>query len=266
MSLLVEMSLKRRYAIRLQIDTTTKPLQSVLVPLFVSTHLRSEASQGAQSISEARHSSVSPFGQDVRLLALDMDGTLLDSGCRILPSSVDAIRAVLSRGVRVMLATGKARPAAQAALASVGLAGNGLVVGPNHPGIFLQGLAVHCYRGTVIAGGVLDREVVKQAFEFAQDSNVACVGFLGERCVTLQMRDEVEALHALYYEPLADVKPSIEAIVEGPPMRKLLFMASNNFVDTTLKPYWESRLQNSSAQPMQAVSNMLEIVPRGWNK
>lgn len=59
----------------------------------------------------------------VRLVALDMDGTLLDSASRVLPSSVAAMRAALAQGVRVCLATGKARPAAMAALLTVGLVG-----------------------------------------------------------------------------------------------------------------------------------------------
>jgi len=63
--------------------------------------------------------------RDIRLVALDMDGTLLDSRSRVLPSSAAALRATLAAGVTVMLATGKARPAAMAALAEVGLAGAG---------------------------------------------------------------------------------------------------------------------------------------------
>ena len=59
----------------------------------------------------------------MRLVALDMDGTLLDSASRVLPSSVAALRAALRQGVRVCLATGKARPAAVAAMRTVGLAG-----------------------------------------------------------------------------------------------------------------------------------------------
>ena len=42
---------------------------------------------------------------------------------QVLPSSVEAIRAATARGVRVCLATGKARPAAFRALTPVGLAG-----------------------------------------------------------------------------------------------------------------------------------------------
>ena len=54
-----------------------------------------------------------------------MDGTLLDSRSRVLPSSVGALRAALAAGIVVMLATGKARPAAMAALSEVGLTGEG---------------------------------------------------------------------------------------------------------------------------------------------
>ena len=85
---------------------------------------------------------------EIRLLALDMDGTLLDSNSRVLPSSVTAIHAALAAGVTVMLATGKARPAAIAAMHTVGLAGPGLVVNSSHhPGLFLQGLAVYDFSG-----------------------------------------------------------------------------------------------------------------------
>ena len=52
-----------------------------------------------------------------------MDGTLLDSRSQVLPSSVRALKAALKAGVTVCLATGKARPAAIAAMAKVGLAG-----------------------------------------------------------------------------------------------------------------------------------------------
>jgi len=59
----------------------------------------------------------------VQLLALDMDGTLLNSSSRVDPSSVEALHAALATGVKVCLATGKARPAALNAMRFVGLAG-----------------------------------------------------------------------------------------------------------------------------------------------
>jgi hypothetical protein len=50
-------------------------------------------------------------------------GTLLNGHSKVLPSSVQALQAALKAGVRICLATGKARPAAIAAMQPVGLAG-----------------------------------------------------------------------------------------------------------------------------------------------
>jgi hydroxymethylpyrimidine pyrophosphatase-like HAD family hydrolase len=195
-----------------------------------------------------------------------MDGTLLDSRSRILPSSVDAIRAALDRDIIVFLATGKARPAAFTALAAVGLAGDGLVVGPRSPGIFLQGLTTHGMDGRVVAGDALPPEVVRAAFLYSNDRGIPLCGFLGEECITTKMTPELRVLHERYYEPLASVAPDIDAILAGPPVRKLLFMAPPEGVELDLKPHWGAALAGGRAEVMQAVPDMLEIVPRGWNK
>lgn len=195
-----------------------------------------------------------------------MDGTLLDSTSNVLPSSVAAIRAALNKGVTVILATGKARPAAMAAMRKVGLCGEGLVVSTKGPGIFLQGLAVHGKLGNLIAGGTLPSDIVRQAFEFAQNQGVSVCGFLGEECVTIEMTPEVQQLHSRYYEPLAGVAPSVDAVVAGPPLRKLLFMAQPDRIQGELLPQWSRFLEGTSAAPMQAVPEMLEIVPAGWDK
>lgn len=43
----------------------------------------------------------------------------------------------------------------------------------------------------------------------------------------------------VYYEPLAAVMPSIDAILAGPPVMKLLFMTDPRIVDSKLKPDWQ---------------------------
>ena len=123
------------------------------------------------------------------------DGTLLDSRSRVLPSSVAAIKAALARGVTVLLATGKARPAAITAMQGVGLAGEGLVVSTKGPGIFLQGLTTFGRGGELVASGTLPREVVRAAFEYAAAEDVPICGFLGEECVTIKQTPEIQELH-----------------------------------------------------------------------
>ena len=53
----------------------------------------------------------------------------------------------------------------------------------------------------------------------------------------------LQALRDVYYEPLARVMPSMDAILQGPPVMKLLFMTDPSIVDTKLKPDWQVILQ-----------------------
>lgn len=100
----------------------------------------------------------------IRLAALDMDGTLLDGASRALPCSAAAIRRAVAAGVTVILATGKARPAAAAALEPVGLDG---LASPAAPGIFLQGLVVYGRGGRLLATASLPPDTVQAAFEYS---------------------------------------------------------------------------------------------------
>ncbi len=48
-----------------------------------------------------------------------------------------------------------------------------------------------------------------------------------------------QELRDVYYEPLAQVMPSVDAILDGPPVMKLLFMTDPKVVDAKLKPDWQ---------------------------
>mmetsp|Transcript_34668 Transcript_34668/g.89999 ORF Transcript_34668/g.89999 Transcript_34668/m.89999 type:complete len:268 (-) Transcript_34668:105-908(-) len=195
-----------------------------------------------------------------------MDGTLLNSASRVSAATAEALRGALARGLRVVLATGKARPAAVAALGAVGLAGEGGVVSDSQPGVFLQGLAVYGDSGQLLRSASLPPPVVALCFEHAMENNIPAVAFLGDECVTLAMHPELEELHATYYEPLAKVVGSIGEVLAGPPVKKMLFMSDPAFVTGELQPFMEAELEDSGAELCQAVPNMLEVVPEGANK
>lgn len=57
----------------------------------------------------------------IRLIALDVDGTLLDSAHRLPPANAEAVRAALDRGIAVVLATGKQYSAARDLIHGLGL-------------------------------------------------------------------------------------------------------------------------------------------------
>jgi hypothetical protein len=85
--------------------------------------------------------------------------------------------------------------------------------------------------------------------------------------VTTRLTPDLRTLHTTYYEPLAR-EASLETLLAGPAVKKLLFMASPATIDTELRPEWAARLGGggSGASVMQAVASMLEVVPEGVNK
>lgn len=58
------------------------------------------------------------------------------------------------------------------------------------------------------------------------------------RCDGVHVSQE---LHHRYYEPLARIASSVEEIVNGPPMKKLLFMTDPAAIDSEFRPLWEAR-------------------------
>jgi Cof subfamily protein (haloacid dehalogenase superfamily) len=60
----------------------------------------------------------------IELIAIDMDGTLLDPGHKITPRVKDAIHTAIARGVRVVLASGRPVAGLLPYLAELGIAGN----------------------------------------------------------------------------------------------------------------------------------------------
>ena len=236
-----------------------------------------------------------------RLVALDLDGTLLNAQSRIDPASARVIRAAVEeRGVRVVVATGKARPAALAAARAAGL--DPALCSERGPGVFLQGLAVHGAQGEALSDSRLPPALVRAALLWGEANGVPLCCFLGDECAALALTPELEELHARYYEPLSvaygraqdgGVDALLERAAEVGGTRKLLFTADAARVRERVEPYWRRELAlpppppaagagggpppsssaSSSASPFAgaadvtvAVPEMLEVVPRGVNK
>ena len=57
----------------------------------------------------------------IKLIALDIDGTIVDSDNNVSPANERAIKEVISRGIRVALVTGRHRDGTEKVINDVGL-------------------------------------------------------------------------------------------------------------------------------------------------
>jgi hydroxymethylpyrimidine pyrophosphatase-like HAD family hydrolase len=77
-------------------------------------------------------------------MLFELQGTLLNSKSQITSTTVEALREALSRGINVVIATGKTRPAAITILEKVGLSGKDGIVSEYSPGVFTQ-VSIYIY-------------------------------------------------------------------------------------------------------------------------
>ncbi|KAL2584267.1 hypothetical protein AAZV13_14G119400 [Glycine max] len=183
-----------------------------------------------------------------RYIFCDMDGTLLNSKSQISSTTANALREASSRGVKIVIATGKARPAVIDIFKMVDLAGKDGIVSEFSPGVFLQGLLVYGRQGQEIFRSNLDQNVCREACLYSLENKVPLIAFCEGRCLTLFRDPLVDSLHTIYHEP-----------------KKMIFLDTDRRVADTLRPYW-SDATNGRASVVQAVPDMLEIVPVGTSK
>ncbi|KAI9106986.1 hypothetical protein K1719_022514 [Acacia pycnantha] len=117
---------------------------------------------------------------------------LIQSACDAethLSSHQNSSDEALSRGVKIVIATGKARPTAIDIFKTVDRAGKDGVVSEFSPGVFLQ------------------------ACTYSLENKVPLVAFCEGRCLTLFDHPLVDSVHTVYHEPKAEVTPSTEHLL-----------------------------------------------------
>ena len=116
------------------------------------------------------------MSQDVKLIALDIDGTLLAPGVApdALPEDgiVEAVAALRAKGIVVMLATGRMYPGTAPIANHLGL--DGVI-------ICQQGASIHEPDGSLRLGYTIDQNIAAELYEFAMTHEYSLSWFNHER-------------------------------------------------------------------------------------
>ncbi|KAH9761374.1 Endoribonuclease YBEY [Citrus sinensis] len=219
------------------------------------------------------------------------DGTLLNSQSKISLTTAKALKEALSRGLKVVVATGKTRPAVISALKKVDLVGRDGIISEFAPGVFIQVLFlvfcvfqhedVCCITHELallltikdfvflLAANNIGCDcpwgLALVAYQYSWEHKVPLIAFSGDRCLTLFDHPLVDSLHTTYHEPKAEIIPAIEDLLATVDIQKLIFLDTAEGVATTIRPYW-SEATKDRANVVQAIPDMLEIVPPGTSK
>ena len=112
----------------------------------------------------------------IKVIATDIDGTLLNSHHELSERNEHALKAAIAQGVHVILATG--RPRSSKAIYLIER------LGLQTPGIFLQGLTVFDVDGKLHRESMFDPEIARLVIEHAEQSGYTLMAYVGERIIT----------------------------------------------------------------------------------
>ena len=191
-----------------------------------------------------------------RLIALDIDGTLLTSDHRVLPSTRQAIAWAREQGVRVVLSTG--RSAKEAAFLNREADCDRLAVCLGGSAIADLSTLTHLRQWTIPA------PQVAEILPFLAEKNIATLAFAGTRLCILPADD------AAYLARFPDdcchrfkeLLPDFRQVMEREPVCKLLTIGAQDSLDQLvafLRPMADVRTTNSG-------KGNVEIMPRQADK
>jgi Cof subfamily protein (haloacid dehalogenase superfamily) len=194
--------------------------------------------------------------KEIKLIAVDVDGTLLNSKSELTGRTESALRKAIEQGVQIVLATGKSRNSTAQIIEKLNL---------NTHGIYLQGLAVYKGDGSVHWQQTLDPALARQVITFAEDRGFTLIAYSGMRIMVRAMNQDVEDALVKYHEPLPDVVGPLQNVVGDMPIHKLMAVGEPRGI-TSLR--WHLNLQiGSGGRLMQAgLPQMLEILPPNGSK
>ena len=116
----------------------------------------------------------------IELVALDLDGTLLDSKGKLSERNAAAIAAAQAQGVKVILATGKTYWSAVGVMATLGLA---------LPGVFSQGMIVREADGTIMREIILDFDLVEDLLSYIERERLPLIAYNRQGLLTPENHD-----------------------------------------------------------------------------
>ena len=192
----------------------------------------------------------------IKLIVLDIDGTLLNSKLEVSARTERAIKAAIAEGVEVVLATGKTRHAGAHLVERLGL---------TSPGIYVQGVIIYEPDGKIRFQQALDPAVARQAITFGEDRGFQFIAYHGDRVMVRKVTPEVVDGMVKYHEPMPEAVGPLQNLLDSVPVNKLLAVGDAKLVKA-LRWQLNAQLNGSVKLVQAAIPTMVEILPPGASK
>jgi Cof subfamily protein (haloacid dehalogenase superfamily) len=194
----------------------------------------------------------------IQAIAVDLDGTLLNSQHRMSERNEKAIKAALDQGIKVIIATGKTWIAARPIIEKLGL---------KTPGIYVQGTCVYGAEGTLINQQTLEPRLIRQILTFAEERGFVMGLYAGKRILTRKPHPRFDELTVAYDEPKPEYVGALQNVLDSVTVNKIIAIKPND-PRGVMGLRWHLTMQvDGKGKLLQAgVSDMIEVLPPGASK
>ena len=195
------------------------------------------------------------FNKNYRLMAIDIDGTLLDNNSRIRKSTHDALQKIIEYGITVTFATGRFYPDAFYFAKTIGF---------SCPMILLHGALIQSQDGKIIRKHELPARIVPILVDIAKKEKVPFQIF-HEDWLVMEEKTKWNDIYLSYSEVKPVIIPDINQYLENQKNPFCFIYLGNPQEMAKLKGIIEERL-NGSITIACAHPNLLEIIAPNVSK
>ena len=188
---------------------------------------------------------------NIRIVALDLDGTLETSDHQISPRTAQAIKNVIDHGIIVIIATGKTYFAGERVRKRLQL---------NTPSVHVQGLALYKSNGEILHENHMPIDTAQEVLAIIQDNDVDSIVNSGNRILATK-RTKWTDLIEKYGEPAAEV---VESLADHP-IQKITAIGIPAKIKA-LKAQLSLEISGKANLVQSNLGNMIEVLPLGTSK
>lgn len=194
----------------------------------------------------------------IDLIAIDLDGTLLNNQHQLSDRNIQTVRKAIERGVKVVLVTGKTHHSAKSIIEKLGL---------TTPGIYNQGLITALPDGKITHQSFLDADVARHIITYAEDRGFDIAVYSGNKILVKRLTSWFEDLHRKYQEPMPEAIGPLQNILSDMPINKIMALKEGD-APKIKGLRWQLEIQYANqARVLQPIfGDMLEVLPPNTGK
>lgn len=195
---------------------------------------------------------------DIKMLVLDIDGTLTNSQKEITPETKRAIKNIQERGHKVMLASGRPTPGMKRYAEELELEKYG-----GYLLSFNGGRIINCRTGEIVFQKMFPQTLIPKLYHFAKENDCGILTYIGERIISGTRMDKyIEIESRINGMPVQEVDNFLDFVDFD--VNKLLMTAdgerAEKYVEILNEKYGD-RISVYRSEPF-----FIELMPQGVDK